>query len=322
MNTTINTTTDIVLLDAETLGPDIDITCLQRYGNFTSYTKTDNQKQAVERSRDAQIILVNKVLVDKKFIDKSPNLKLVCVTATGMNNVDLDYARQKNITVKNVSNYSTRSVAQHTFSSLLALISKLDYYDNFIKSGDYSRTDSFVHYGPLFNELAEKTFGIIGMGNIGKAVAKIADAFGSKVVYYSSSGEDRTKQFSRLSLEELLQQSDFVSIHSPLDNKTANLIQMTQLQQMKKTAILINMGRGGIVDETALAKAIDEEIIAGAVLDVFAQEPLPLKSPLLSVAKKDNMLFTPHIAWASIESRKTLVEKVCKNIEEFLGKEI
>lgn len=312
---------EIVLLDAETLGPDIDLSCLEKFGDFTSYQRTQDQEQAKQRCLNADIILANKVLVNKDLIDACPKIKLVCVTATGLNNVDLEYTKEKNIVVKNVADYSTNSVTQHTFATLFFFMQKLDYYDNFVKSGKYSKLNTFVHYGPLFHEMSGKTFGIIGMGNIGRAVAKVADAFSAKVVYYSSSGKDRSAHFLRFSLEELLQQSDFVSVHAPLNDKTLNLIQKQQLQQMKKTAILINMGRGGIINEEDLAWALEQEEIAGAILDVFVSEPLLRENPLLQIKNKDKILFTPHIAWASIEARKLLVQKVCQNIEDFLQKE-
>lgn len=308
----------IVLLDADTLGPDIDITCMQKFGELTSYPQTLTREDALQRSVCAEIIITNKVLIDANFIDANPQLKLVCITATGTNNVDMEYAARKNIAVKNVSGYSTQSVTQHTFTALLSLIGKSSYYDAFVKSGDYARSSVFVHYGPLFSEIHAKTFGIIGLGNIGKSVARVAAAFGAKVIYFSASGQNRSSDFERVELDVLLRESDFVSIHSPLNNATKNLIGKKEMEDMKKTAILINMGRGGIVDEAALAEAIDNEEIGGTVLDVFLQEPLSPESPLLKIQKSERVLFTPHIAWASQESRQELLRKVCQNIADFL----
>jgi glycerate dehydrogenase len=237
-----------------------------------------------------------------------------------VNNIDLEYAKKKGIAVKNVAGYSTESVVQTTFASLLALLNGTAYFDHYVKSGAYSTSLVFTHFGHTFTELTGKQFGIIGLGTIGKRVAEVATAFGAKVSYYSSSGQHDHSAYPRLSLDALLQQSDVVSIHAPLNEKTKNLIDYEKLQLLKRTAILVNMGRGGIVNEKDLAKALDNNLLAGAAFDVFEQEPLPAEHPYLCVKDKQKLLLTPHMAWSSIEARTRVVQLTAKNIENFFGK--
>jgi len=236
-----------------------------------------------------------------------------------MNNVDLEYAKSKNIRVMNVSGYSTESVAQVAFASLLYLLNRLPYYDRYVKSGEYAAGGLFTHHGRPFWELKGKTFGIIGLGAIGKRVAEIAAAFGCRVVYYSTSGKNIAAGYERIpTLEAFLPQCDVVSIHAPLNEATYNLLRYEQMKLMKKTAYLVNMGRGGIVNEADLARALDENLLEGAALDVLEEEPIAAGNPLLKVRNPEKLLITPHIAWASVESRSLLIEKVCENIERFI----
>jgi glycerate dehydrogenase len=304
----------IVLLDALTLGSDVDLSLFEGLGDFISY-QTTTSKQLEERIKDAQIVLTNKVIIDKKAMDVSKNLKLICITATGMNNVDLEYAKQKGIVVKNVAGYSTTSVTQVTFTLALSLIGQSAYYDKYVKSGNWSQSPIFTHLERPFFEIKEKTWGIIGLGTIGKEVAKVASAFGAKVVYYSTSGANNTSEYKRVELDELMK-SDIISIHAPLNEQTKNLIGKKELGLMQKGAVIINVGRGGIIDEADLAEAIDKQgILAG--IDVMAAEPPSKENPLLHVRHKERLVFSPHIAWASVESRKKLVEMVAQNIVEF-----
>ncbi|MDR2036808.1 MAG: D-2-hydroxyacid dehydrogenase [Bacteroidales bacterium] len=309
---------EIVFLDAATIGDVPNLDEIKKLGEYTSYENT-MPEESIHRLRNADIVIVNKVLINKEVMDACPNLKLVCVSATGMNNVDLEYAGKKGIEVKNVAGYSTNSVAQVTFSLILEILVRTHYYNDYIQSGKYSSSSLFTHFGPSFWELNEKQMGIIGLGAIGGKVADIAGAFGAKICYHSTSGKNMDRPYKHLSLEELLQTSDIVSIHAPLNDQTLNLIDLPQLQLMKRSALLINVGRGGIVNETALAKAIDEGMIAGAGSDVFTREPLPEDHPFLKVKKKENLLLLPHIAWASLEARSLLVSRIAGNIKKYMA---
>ena len=254
--------------------------------------------------------------MNRELIDAGKNLKMICEAATGVNNIDLEYAASKGIPVRNAVGYSTDSVVQSTFMHILSLCGHAPYYDNFVKSGKYSASRMFTDVSVNWFELAGKTIGIIGMGNIGVKVAKVAEAFGMKVVYFSTSGTSHCTDYPSLPLDRLLAESDIVSVHAPLNERTRGLIGAQELSKMKPTAILVNAGRGGIVDEAALAQAIDSETIAGAALDVFATEPLPADSPLLTVQKADRLRLAPHVAWASREARQRLADQIGRNISE------
>lgn len=309
--------TKIVFLDASTLGNVSNLDIFKEFGEFELYLTTPQEK-VIEIAKDADIIITNKVLIDKNVIDNCPNLKLICLTATGMNNVDLEYAYKKNIIVKNVSNYSTESVAQTTFALLLNLITHISYFDNYVKSLQYCDSNIFTHYGRTFSLLAGKTFGIIGLGNIGQRVAEIAQVFGCNVVYYSTTGKNVNTKYKKVDFDTLIQSSDIISVHCPLNEKTKDLIRYEHFRKMKPTAYILNLGRGGIIDEFDLARAIDENLIAGAATDVFSKEPPDKDHPLLNVKNKEKLLLTPHIAWAAIECRELLVKRVYENIKEFL----
>lgn len=308
----------IVILDAKTLGKVPNLHEMDKYGEVISY-ETTSPEEINERVADAEIIITNKVVINKETMDSSPFLKLICISATGTNNVDLDAAKEKGISVKNAVGYSSHSVAQHTFAAILQLFHQLNYYDQYVKSGQYTQSPIFTHFGPAITELNEKTFGIIGLGNIGKTAAKIAEGFGANVVYYSTSGRNTNQEYKQASLDELLSNSDIISIHAPLNEHTQNMISVKQFAQMKSAAIIVNVGRGGIVDEEALAEAIDSHQIAGACIDVFDHEPIMAQNPLLHVKHPEKLVLTPHIAWASIEARTNLIDIVCKNIEEYIG---
>jgi lactate dehydrogenase-like 2-hydroxyacid dehydrogenase len=307
----------IVFLDTKTLGDVPNLNLFKAFGEVTYYQTTDPE-QTADRIRQAHIVITNKVMVDQAAMQQASNLKLICVAATGINNVDLDYARQAGIEVKNVAAYSTHSVAQLTFSLLLHLLHNIPYFDNYVKQGSYAQNDIFTHLGDSFREIKGKRFGIIGLGHIGRQVAAIAEAFGAEVVYYSASGQNTDQPFTRLSLEELITTSDVVSIHAPLNAHTKHLIAIKELRQFKKTAILINVGRGGIVHEADLAQALDQDLLAGAALDVFEQEPIGADNPLLHIKNAHKLVLTPHIAWGSLEARTLLMEKVGENIRSFL----
>lgn len=304
----------IVFLDAATMG-DVSFEPFERLGEFVKYEKSTPQ-EARERVKDVDVLLINKVLVDKELIDAAPNLKLICIAATGVNNIDVEYAASKGIPVRNAVGYSTDSVVQMTFMHILSLVGGGQYFDDSVKSCSYSRSGMFTDPNWNWWELAGKTIGIIGLGNIGKKVAHIAEAFGMRVCYFSTSGTGHCKDYPCLPLEELLAQSDIVSIHAPLNDRTLNLIGAEQLAMMKPTAYLVNMGRGAIVVEEDLAKAVDAGVIAGAGLDVFVTEPIPEDHPYMKMQHPERMRLAPHIAWASMEARKRLIGIMAANISK------
>ncbi|MFY4810350.1 D-2-hydroxyacid dehydrogenase [Aliarcobacter butzleri] len=305
----------IVILDRATLGFDIDVNIFSKFGNVTSYDST-KENETVQKVKNADIVLTNKVVIGKNEIDNS-NIKLICITATGMNNVDLEYAKEKNIAVKNVAGYSTSSVVQVGFSMILYFVQKLNYYKKYVDEGNWQKNELFTHIDEPFFELDKKRVGIIGLGEIGRNFAKKAKAFDCEVVYYSTSGKNSNSEYKSISLEELLKTSDIISIHAPLNENTKNLLTYENMKNMKDGAILLNLGRGGIINENDLAKLIDEkEIYCG--IDVVSKEPIEESNPLLKVKNKDRLLLTPHIGWASIEARTRLVNMVALNIKEFL----
>ncbi|MDN5113478.1 D-2-hydroxyacid dehydrogenase [Aliarcobacter butzleri] len=305
----------IVILDRATLGFDIDVNIFSKFGNVTSYDST-KENETAQRVKNADIVLTNKVVIGKNEIDNS-NIKLICITATGMNNVDLEYAKEKNIAVKNVAGYSTSSVVQVGFSMILHFVQKLNYYKKYVDEGNWQKNELFTHIDEPFFELDKKRVGIIGLGEIGRNFAKKAKAFDCEVVYYSTSGKNSNSEYKSISLEELLKTSDIISIHAPLNETTKNLLTYENMKNMKDGAILLNLGRGGIINESDLAKLIDEkEIYCG--IDVVSKEPIEESNPLLKVKNKNRLLLTPHIGWASIEARTKLVNMVAKNIEDFI----
>lgn len=304
-----------VILDRKTLGFDIDVSIFEKFGEFEIYD-TSNPKETKERVKNADIVLTNKVYLGKEELENS-GVKLICITATGTNNVDLVYAKENNIEVKNVAGYSTSSVVQLAFSMIFHFVQKLNYYKSYVDNGNWQKSDMFTHIDKPFFELDGKRVGIIGLGEIGRDLAKKAKAFNCEVVYFSTSGKNSNNEYKQVSLDELLKTSDIISVHAPLNDATKDLLNYENMQNIKSGAILLNLGRGGIINEADLAKIIDEkEIYCG--IDVVSKEPIDKENPLLKVKNKEQLLLTPHIAWASIEARKRLVEMVAKNIEEFL----
>ncbi|MCK5694251.1 MAG: D-2-hydroxyacid dehydrogenase [Bacteroidales bacterium] len=309
--------TNIVFLDQKTIGKVDNLKLLSKLGKLDTYKSTEPE-QIVERCKGKDIVIVNKVDMTEVVMKQLPDLKLICVAATGVNNVDLNYAENNGIEVKNVAGYSTDSVAQLTFTMLLYLVNKPYYYDTYVKSGAYSRSDSFTHHNEPFWELKGKRMGIIGLGTIGRQVARVAESFGMEVVFYSTTGRNNHISYKRFELEDLLKSSDVISIHAPLNNQTRDLITYERMKLMRPCAILLNLGRGGIVNEKDLAKALNENVIAAAGIDVMEQEPINADNPLLKLFDKEKILITPHMAWASKESRELLVEKIARNIEVYL----
>lgn len=304
----------IVFLDASTVG-DTPLDEISALGELVCYP-TSTKAEALSRVCDCEVLIINKIIVDTELIAAAPSLRLICEAATGVNNIDLKAAAARGIPVKNVAGYSTDSVVQETFMHILSLAGNGPYFDNAVKSGAYSSGPIFTDLSRPFYELTGKTIGIIGLGNIGTKVAHVAEAFGMKVVYYSTSGTSHSKEYPSLPLDELMRTSDVISIHAPYNERTAGLVGAKELALMKPTAFIVNMGRGGIVDEGALAQAIDEGRIGGAALDVFVKEPLPADNPLLHTRHPERFRFTPHTAWASVEARTRLVSAIASNIRE------
>ena len=303
----------ITFLDAASIGEDVALEPVARLGELVTYPFTAPE-EVEQRVKDCDVLITNKVQIRQREIDAAPRLKLICVAATGTNNVDIEYATSKGIPVKNVAGYSTQSVAQVTMAMLLSLSCHTGYYDNKVKSGEYSRGKLVSDVERKWMELAGQRLGIVGLGTIGSRVAELASAFGMEVVYYSTSGKPHSDKYRHLPLEELLATSDFISVHAPLNALTLNLIDYSKLKLCKSSAKLINIGRGGIINEEDLVRALNEEIIEGIGVDVFSKEPLPESSPYFKIKDKTKALLLPHIGWTSREARTLLVAKIAENI--------
>ena len=308
---------NIVILEANTLGADVDLSVFEKLGNLTQYGQSDEENTA-DRVKDANIIVVNKVPMNEQTLKKADHLKMIAVTATGTNIIDKAYTDKRGIAVSNVGGYSTMSVAQHTFALALYLVHKMNYFDSYVKSGQYIKSDIFTNLDMTYQELDGKTWGIIGLGNIGKKVAQIARVFGCRVIYYSTSGKNQNDQYERVDFDTICRESDLLSIHAPLNNATENLMNKDAFQKMKKSAVLINVGRGPIVNEEDLVEALVNGEIAAAGLDVISAEPRREENPLMKIKDSGKLVVTPHIAWASTEARQRLVREVYLNIEAFL----
>lgn len=307
----------IVVLERNSVGTDISVDCYKDFGEVTYYRNT-LAEDAPEKVKDADIIIANKCPMNEATLKDAPNVKLICEFATGYDNVDLEYCKKRGIHVANVRDYCTAAVAQHTFSLVLYLMEHLRHYDDYVKGGAYSAQDRFSNFDIPYTELEGKVWGIIGMGNIGKRVAKIAEAFGCKVIFYSVTGKSTCTDYERVSFDELLAHADFLSLHCPLSDLTRNLIDKDAFAKMKKTSILINVARGPVVNGRDLCDALTQGTIAAAGLDVFEEEPISVTHPLYQIKDSNKLIITPHMAWASIEARTRVVEEVYKNIEAFL----
>ncbi len=307
----------IVLLDTATMGNDMEFSCIEKLGECVKYENTLSGEVA-ERIKDADVVVINKVQLGREVLKEASNLKLICVFAIGYNNVDIEYCRENNIRVRNVPGYCVESVCQHTFALLFMLMENMRYYDDFVKDESYSESGVANHLGKPFFEIAGKKWGIIGMGAIGRAVADCATVFGAEVCYSSISGVVRKEKYENVDLTTLLTECDIISVHAPLNEKTMHLIGEKELKMMKKSAYIVNVGRGAIIDEKALAEAIDEGIIGGAALDVFTTEPPQFDSPIMNVKNKERIVYTPHIAWSSVEARKRCISMTADNIDAFI----
>ena len=308
----------IVFLDAKTIGDDIDLSGYEALGEVVKYGFSTAEETA-ERTKDADVLIINKVEINEKSIGAAEHLKLVCVTATGTNNLDKEYLAKRGIAWRNVAGYSTESVAQHTFALLFYLLEKLRYYDDYVKTEKYVGDVTFTHFAKRFHQLSGMTYGIIGFGNIGRRVADIAKLFGCHVIYYSTSGKNSQVGYERVGFDELLTQSDIVSIHAPLDENTRGLMNKEAFAKMKSSAILLNLGRGPIINEADLADALEQGQIAAAGLDVLSVEPMQENNPLRQIKDSEKLLITPHIAWASVEARTRLMEIILGQIKDFFN---
>lgn len=306
----------IVFLDAKSIGEDIDLSGYEALGEVVKYDFS-TPVEAAERGKDADVLVINKVPINQQTIGEAKNLKLVCVTATGTNNLDKEYLEQRGIAWRNVAGYSTESVAQHTFAMLFYLLEHLPYYDEYVKSEKYIEDRLFTHFDRKFSQLNKMTWGIIGLGAIGRRVADIAKFFGCRVIYYSTSGKNSQPDYEQVDFDTLLSESDIVSVHAPLTPQTEKLMDKAAFSKMKSSAIFLNVGRGPIVVEADLADALEQGEIAAAGLDVLCVEPMSSENPLKRIKDSDKLLITPHIAWASVEARTRLMEIILEQIKEF-----
>ncbi len=307
----------IVILERNSVGTDVSVDSISKYGEITVYRNTTAEDVA-ERVKEADIIIANKAPLNETTLKNAQKVKLICEFATGYDNVDLAYCKSRGIKVANVVNYSTDAVAQHTFALCLYILEKLHHYDAYVKSGEYASQDRFSNFDIPYTELAGKTWGIIGMGNIGRKVAEIAKAFGCHVIFYSVTGKRSCTEYEQVDFDTLLRESDVLSLHCPLSDITRNLINLDALKKMKKTAILINVARGPVVNDEDLYTALMENYILGAGLDVTGTEPMKDSNPLSKIKDSNRLIITPHMAWASIEARERCVSETCKNIGAFL----
>lgn len=306
----------IIFLDAKTIGDDIDLSGFGLLGEVVTYPFSSSE-QVPKRIQDADVIIVNKVQINESTIKNAHKLKLVCVTATGTDNLDKEYLDSRNIAWRNVAGYSTDSVAQHTFAMLFYLLEKLRYYDDYVKDGHYTNDTVFTHFEEVFYELKGKTWGIIGLGNIGRRVSAIAEAFGADVIYTSPSGSAPQEGYHQTDMDTLLRESDIISVHAPLNEYTRNLIDARKLKMMKKSCIFLNLGRGPVVVEQDLCNALDSGEIAAAGLDVLCSEPMSPDNPLRQIKDSRRLFITPHVGWASVESRTRLMNIILGQVKDF-----
>lgn len=309
----------IVVLERNSVGPDVSVDCLMELGEVTYYKNTVTAREVQERVKDADIVVANKSPMNRETLENAKNLKLVCEFATGYDNCDLAYLKSRGIPVCNVVDYCTSMVAQHTFTLALALAQKLPHYDHYVKSGAYSAQDRFSNFDIPFYELEGKTWGIVGMGNIGRRVAKIAQAFGCRVIFHSVTGKSTVTEYEQVDKETLLKESDFLSLHCPLSDLTRDFIDGDAMRLMKSSAVLINVARGGVVNNRDLYEALEAGEIAAAGLDVVEKEPLEVSNPLSQIKDSNKLIITPHLAWGSVEARNRCVQGVYGNIKAFLA---
>lgn len=304
----------LVILDAATLGDDLDLSIFSEFGEVTVYPSTSSAEIA-DHLAEAEVALLNKVKLYEEQLSKAPKLKLICVAATGFDNIDLNYCRTHGIAVCNVVGYSTQSVAQVTVSMALSLITHLTEYHNCVQSGSYTSSGIPNRLTPVYHEIFGKTWGIIGFGNIGRQVGKVAEALGCRVLVNKRTPIDGWKC---VDLDTICRESDILSIHTPLNNSTRNLLDAAHISMLKPNAIVINVARGAVTDEAALAEAVKRGSIGGLGVDVYSVEPLPADHPFQEILQEPNVCFTPHMAWGGYETRVRLIGEMHQNILAFL----
>lgn len=309
----------LVVLERNSVGTDIDVSCFQEFGEVDYYRNSVTEEEIAERVKDADIILANKSPMNERTLGNAKNVRLIVEFATGYDNCDLEYCKSRGIRIVNAVNYCTPAVAQHTFALAFYVLEKLNFYDTYVKSGTYGAQDRFSNFDMPFYELEGKTWGIIGMGNIGRKVAAIAKAFGCRVIFHSISGKSTCTGYEQVDFDTLLKESDVLSLHCPLTKESRYLIDYDALKKMKSSAVLINVARGAVVNNADLARALEEGLIAGAGLDVLEQEPIVSENPLNDLKDSNKLIITPHMAWASYEARERCVVQAYENIKAFLN---
>ncbi len=305
----------IVILDANTLGDDMDFSMFDKLGKVKIYSSTSSA-QLEERIKDASVIVVNKIRLNESNLALADKLKLICVTATGYDNIDINYCWRNEIAVCNVCGYSTASVSQITVSMVLSLMTHLSEFNDYVKDGSYTEGGVQNHLKPYFNELAGKTWGIIGYGNIGSQVGRVASAMGALLLI---NPHKRLKEYGNMvDLDELCRRSDIISVHVPLTAETKNMIDEKRINMMKDGVVFINVSRGAVADEEALVSGVESGKIGGLGIDVYSSEPMTSDSPYNRILHRKNVILTPHMAWGAYEARRRCMNEVYKNIETFI----
>ena len=304
----------ISVLDVDTLGDDLNLDEISRLGEVVVYPLT-RQNEVKERICDSDVLILNKVKLNSENLPYAKKLKLICITATGFDNVDIDYCKEHNIGVCNVAGYSTDSVVQLTIAMAFSLATNLTFFDKYSKSGEYTSSNIFNCVKPVFHEISGMTWGVVGLGNIGKKVADIAKAMGCRVLAYKRTP---VSDFECVDIDTLCEESDIITLHTPLNADTKHLVNKERLKLMKKNAILINVARGAVVDENAVTEAIINGELGGLGIDVYSTEPMQKDSPYQKLLGRDNVIFTPHMAWGAYEARQRCVDEVCENIKSFI----
>ena len=307
----------IVFLDAATIGDDLTYGSFEELGEVVVYPTT-NEEEFEAHVDGADVVVINKLKLNATNLPKAKNLKLICLAATGFDNVDLDYCRKAGIGVCNVVGYSTQSVAQLTLSMALSLYTHLDEYTSFVRSGEYTQNGLANRLTPVYHEIAGRTWGIVGYGNIGKQVARVAEALGCRVLVYKRTP---VADAECVDFDTICQKSDILSLHVPLNEATRNLLDEAHIAMLKKDAIVINVARGAVTDETALAAAILEGCIGGIGVDVYSKEPFGVDHPFNKIKHLPNVLLTPHMAWGGYETRVRLLDEIKQNIIAFFKNE-
>jgi len=308
----------IVYLDAATIGDDLDLSFISEVGETTIYQNM-SQNDVSDAISDAEVVILNKLKLNEANLKNAKKLKLICETATGYDNIDIEYCKRHNIAVCNVVGYSSNSVAQLTIALALNLLMHIDEYNSYVHSGNYTKSGIANKLTPHFCELHGKTWGIVGLGDIGKQVAKTAQSFGCKVIAFKRTPDP---EFQCCDLSYLFQNSDIISVHLPLSETTRGIIDKNIISQMKKNAVLINVSRGAVTDEAALAEAILHDKIAGIGIAVYSEEPFSEKHPFYQLLGHKRAILTPHMAWGAYESRLRCIKEVVENIKAFYRGEI